>query len=94
MVEKTYNWGISSNPVDATPDAAIYSVNGKELTITITKGDNSNLLEIFASTWSSEINISTKALDENGTNNIKDANGVSARIDKKVSTNSVSEEIK
>lgn len=91
---KEYNWGLSSNPSDTTPDAATYSVNGKELTITITKGDNSNLLEIFAATWSSEIHISTKELEADATSNIKDANGVSARVNKKVSTNSVSEEIK
>lgn len=89
--EKVYNWGVSTNPQDTTADNAIYSVNGKELTITITKGDNSNLLDVFAATRSSEISIETKASQST---NIKDANNVNARVGKKVNTNSLSEEIK
>lgn len=89
--EKVYNWGVSTNPQDTTADNAIYSVNGKELTITITKGDNSNLLDVFAATRSSEISIETKASQST---NIKDANNVNARVGNKVNTNSLSEEIK
>lgn len=85
--EELYNWG--KEDLYTTADEAEYYVNGKVITITITAGLNSNLLDVLAKTSNNtSISISTKTPTTEAT--IKDANGRNARVDKKVTTKSTS----
>jgi len=82
--ETEYNGGIEG--LDVTYDLAEYEVNGKDITITITAGNSSNLSDVLAATtYNTSINITVKTPT---TADLKDANSVNARVDKKVTTTS------
>lgn len=90
--EVVYNGG-KKEMSDSYDDLATYSVNGKELIITITQtnAQKSNLLEVLAATsYGTNITITVKTPT---TANIKDTNNVNARVDETVTTSSVAADL-